>query len=80
MRTKTKTSKKPRASELRLFGERLAAYRHKRGLTQADVAKSLHISVAYVSLLERGARNPPYTTVVKLAHALDVTVARLIPA
>jgi transcriptional regulator with XRE-family HTH domain len=48
-------------------------------MTQEDLASALGISVAYVSLIERGARNPPYTTLVALARALKLTTARLLP-
>jgi transcriptional regulator with XRE-family HTH domain len=47
--------------------------RHGRGLTQESLADSLDISVAYVSLIERGGRNPPYTTVIAIAKALGVS-------
>jgi transcriptional regulator with XRE-family HTH domain len=78
MPTKPKTSRNPHANELRRLGERLSARRHQAGLTQASLAEAMDISVAYVSLLERGGRNPPYTTVVALARALGVPLAKLI--
>jgi transcriptional regulator with XRE-family HTH domain len=42
------------------------------------LARQLELSVAYVSLIERGGRNPPYTTVVEIARALGVTTGRLV--
>jgi len=78
MTTRTKTSKRPRSHDLRRLGERLAAQRHQLGWTQADLAASTDISIAYVSLLERGRRNPPYTTVVALARALGVAAIKLV--
>jgi ribosome-binding protein aMBF1 (putative translation factor) len=63
----------PRREVLRKLGERVRAFRHERGLTQEALAESLDLSVAYVSLIERGGRNPPYTTVVAIAHALGVS-------
>ncbi len=63
----------PRQEVLRKLGERIRALRHERGLTQEALADSLDLSVAYVSLIERGGRNPPYTTVVALALALGVS-------
>lgn len=62
-----------RAEELRRLGERVRTLRGERGVTQLELAVSLHLSVAYVSLIERGARNPPYTTVVAIARALGVS-------
>ncbi len=62
----------PRQEVLRKLGERVRALRHERNLTQEALAESLDLSVAYVSLIERGGRNPPYTTVVAIARALGV--------
>ena len=62
----------PRREVLRKLGEKVRTYRHERGMTQEALAGSLDLSVAYVSLIERGGRNPPYTTVVAIAQALGV--------
>lgn len=62
------------------FGQNLRAERKGSGLTQEDLAERLNISVAYVSLLERGGRNPPMTTVVELATELGVSSHYLMPA
>ncbi len=70
---KTKGQRDPRREVLRRLGEKVREYRHDRGLTQEALAESLDLSVAYVSLIERGGRNPPYTTVVAIAHALGVS-------
>jgi len=51
--------------------------RRERALTQQKLAELLDISVAYVSLIERGARNPPYTTIRAIARALQVPASRL---
>jgi transcriptional regulator with XRE-family HTH domain len=72
MATKAKQQRDPRREVLRKLGEKVRAYRHERGLTQEALADSLDLSVAYVSLIERGGRNPPYTTVVAIAQALGV--------
>jgi transcriptional regulator with XRE-family HTH domain len=73
MSSKTKQQRDPRREVLRKLGEKVRAYRHERGLTQEALAESLDLSVAYVSLIERGGRNPPYTTVVAIARALGVS-------
>jgi ribosome-binding protein aMBF1 (putative translation factor) len=67
----------PRREVLRRLGEHVRARRRERGLTQEALAEALNLSVAYVSLIERGGRNPPYTTVVAVAKALGVTVSTL---
>jgi transcriptional regulator with XRE-family HTH domain len=78
MSTKSRAHKDPRREELRRLGERIRDQRRHRGLTQENLAESLELSVAYVSLIERGGRNPPYTTVVAIARALGVAPARLV--
>jgi transcriptional regulator with XRE-family HTH domain len=72
---KSKQQRDPRREVLRKLGEKVRGYRHHRGLTQEALADSLELSVAYVSLIERGGRNPPYTTVVAIARALGVSAA-----
>jgi len=78
MPAKTKNPRDPRREELRRLGERVREERRARGLTQESLAESLDLSVAYVSLIERGGRNPPYTTVVAIARALGVPTSRLV--
>jgi transcriptional regulator with XRE-family HTH domain len=72
---KSKQQRDPRREVLRRLGEKVRGYRHDRGLTQEALAESLDLSVAYVSLIERGGRNPPYTTVVAIARALGVSAS-----
>jgi transcriptional regulator with XRE-family HTH domain len=76
MATKSK-QRDPRREVLRKLGEKVRAFRHERGLTQEALAESLDLSVAYVSLIERGGRNPPYTTVVAIARALGVSPSEI---
>jgi transcriptional regulator with XRE-family HTH domain len=78
MAQKQKTTKDPRREELRRLGQRIRDSRKHRGLTQENLAESLELSVAYVSLIERGGRNPPYTTVVAIARALGVATTRIV--
>jgi DNA-binding XRE family transcriptional regulator len=71
--SKTKPQRDPRREVLRKLGEKVRKLRHQRGLTQEALAGALDLSVAYVSLIERGGRNPPYTTVVAIGWALGVS-------
>ena len=57
---------------------RLKALRAKRGLTQEALAKRLGFSRAYLARLEMGRHDPPLSTLVKLAKALNVTVVELV--
>lgn len=75
MATSAKQQRDPRREVLRKLGEKVRSYRHERGMTQEALADSLDLSVAYVSLIERGGRNPPYTTVVAIAQALGISTS-----
>lgn len=68
----------PAREMLAALGRRVREARVRRGLTQLDLAQAAELSVAYVSLIERGGRNPPLTTVVSLARALGVGVTELV--
>jgi transcriptional regulator with XRE-family HTH domain len=78
MATRTRTPRDPKREELRRLGERVREHRRSKGLTQESLAQALDLSVAYVSLIERGGRNPPYTTVIAIARALGVTPTRIV--
>ncbi len=78
MPNKNKPQRDPKRDELRRLGERVREERRSRGLTQEALAEALDLSVAYVSLIERGGRNPPYTTVVAIARALGVAPSRIV--
>ena len=41
------------------YGERLRALREARGMTLTEMARSLHVSPAYLSALEHGRRGRP---------------------
>jgi ribosome-binding protein aMBF1 (putative translation factor) len=78
MATRSRNSRDPKREELRRLGERVREHRRTKGLTQETLAQALDLSVAYVSLIERGGRNPPYTTVMAIARALAVQPGRLV--
>jgi DNA-binding XRE family transcriptional regulator len=71
--SKARPQRDRRRDVLLELGEKVRGFRHDRGMTQEALAGSLNLSVAYVSLIERGGRNPPYTTVVAIARALGVS-------
>jgi len=49
------------------FGPILRAYRERKGLTQADIAKHLNYDHSYISRLEAGIGNPDLDTLLKWA-------------
>jgi len=61
------------------FGERLREVREKRGVSQERLAEVAGLHRTYVSLIERGERNVTIETIEKLAIALDVEIAQLMP-
>jgi transcriptional regulator with XRE-family HTH domain len=67
-----------RRKVLQALGAQIRERRMGRGMTQRDVAESLGLSVAYVSLIERGGRNPPITTVFAIARVLGVPARDLL--
>jgi len=67
-----------RKSVLRGLGSQVRRARTARGMRQEDLAVALGLSVAYVSLIERGRRNPPITTVLALAEALHASPTELL--
>ena len=71
-------TKRPNARALlRKLGETIRECRRQRGLNQQQLAEALGISIAYMSLIERGGRNPPFTRVVAIARVLKVSLADL---
>ena len=52
------------------IGQAIQLARSKRQMTQAMLAKRAGISVSYLSMLERGRRDPPLSTLKQIAAAL----------
>lgn len=69
---------RPPSTDAPPFGKRLAHFREKNGLTQAELASVLGISQQLVAYYERRATNPSLGFVEKAASALGVTVAELV--
>jgi transcriptional regulator with XRE-family HTH domain len=58
--------------------ERIKAIRHKKQLSQGDIARALGIHSTYISQIERGERNPTLANIEKIAEALGVSIGELI--
>ncbi|MFI5009562.1 MAG: helix-turn-helix domain-containing protein [Solirubrobacterales bacterium] len=56
----------------------LKRLRQERGLTQEGLAFKAHVTISALSRIERGLSNPVWTTLVRLAEALDISPAVLI--
>jgi len=54
------------------FNDRLKRLRSKKGLTQQSLAYAAEMSISAIAKLEAGGLDPSWSTVQKLAKALDV--------
>jgi transcriptional regulator with XRE-family HTH domain len=67
------------SDELRAaLGQVIRAERTKRGLTQQQLAEKSGLHYTYVSMLERGQRNPSIEIVAALGQALGVEGSSLL--
>lgn len=62
----------------RAFGIVLRQLRQKRNLSQEALALECGLDRTYVSLLERGLRQPSLKTVFALAESLNVRASRIV--
>jgi transcriptional regulator with XRE-family HTH domain len=60
------------------FGRNLKQARKERGWTQEDLGHAADLHSTEIGRLERGAREPRLSTIVRLARALKVTAADLV--
>lgn len=56
-----------------IFARNLAALRQLASLSQEELARKAHLSVSYISMLERNKRTPPLETLERLAKVLGAT-------
>lgn len=67
------------ADVLKLFGEKLKRLRLRKDISQEKLAELAGLHRTYVSLVERGTCNISLLNIAKLAKALDVPLANLMP-
>ena len=65
---------------VRRFAATLRRLRRERGLTQAELSRRAKIALSYVGRLEAGTSAPGIDLLDRLAGALGVTPAELLPA
>lgn len=68
---------KPRSPEHGALGEAIRTLRKEAGLSQEQLAEDAGTDLTQVGGIERGVRNPSYTTLLRLADALDTTVGEI---
>lgn len=61
------------------LGEKIRALREQKGYSQETLGFKAGLHRNYISSLELAQKNPTYTTMIKLARALEVTVTELVP-
>jgi transcriptional regulator with XRE-family HTH domain len=60
------------------LGQRIKHLRESKKITQESIAFNLDTDRANISRLESGRVNPKFTTLVKMANELDVSINKLI--
>lgn len=63
---------------LKDFGEKLSKLRKKNNLSQSAIAEITGFDQTYISLLERGERNPSLETIEIIAKALNCKASDLV--
>ena len=69
---------RPATKEAPIFGQRLAALRRAKGLSQTELADLLGTTRKMIDYYERRAGNPSLDFIQRAAEALDVSVAELL--
>ena len=63
---------------IEVFGKVLRELREANQLSQEKLAEYCELDRTYISMLERGLRQPTITTIFKLAKALNIAPSQLI--
>lgn len=64
---------------LQKFGARVQAVRKEKRISQEELAQMLSMHRTYIGMIERGERNPTIRSLYKIAKALKVDAADLLP-
>jgi transcriptional regulator with XRE-family HTH domain len=67
----------PRSKAHARLGKAVKAIREERGLTQQEAAKRMSVPATFLSDIERGIRNPSWSTMLALGKALGVKVSEI---
>lgn len=65
------------SDKLTQFGQCLKNARIKKGLSQEKLAEAANLDRTYISLLERGKRNPSLLCIISICRALDISLSEL---
>jgi len=67
----------PRSPEHEALGRAVRQLREEQGLTQEQLAEVSGLQATYLSDVERGVRNPAWSTILALAKSLKVQPSEL---
>lgn len=67
----------PRSPEHAALGAAIQRLREGAGLSQEALAEASDVHLTQIGGMERGVRNPSYTTLMRVAVALEVEVGEL---
>jgi transcriptional regulator with XRE-family HTH domain len=68
---------KPRSPAHAALGDAVRQLRTEAEMSQEELAEAAGTDLTQVGGIERGVRNPSYTTLLRLAHALRTSVGEL---
>jgi transcriptional regulator with XRE-family HTH domain len=68
----------PRSPEHKALGEAIRRIRTGAGLSQEQLADRMATDLTQIGGIERGVRNPSYSTLVRLAQALGTPVGSIL--
>jgi transcriptional regulator with XRE-family HTH domain len=69
---------RPTKKEAPRFGQRMAALRQQKGLTQTQLAERMELTQKVIDYYERRAMNPTLDVIERVAEALEVSILELL--
>ncbi len=69
---------KPRSAEHAALGDAIRHLRRQAGLSQEQLAERASTDLTQIGGLERGTRNPSYSTLIRVAAALKTRVGEIV--
>ncbi len=63
---------------LQQFGLHVRSLRQGQNLSQEELAEKANMHRTYIGMIERGERNPALLNLIRLAHALNVSLTDLV--
>ena len=61
-----------------IFGKRVAYLRKQKGISQEQLSYSSKLNRTYMGAIERGEKTPSLTTMIKIAHGLNMNLKELL--